>query len=1111
MSNFEFLRQKPLFAEFAEACIDAEASLAVSYASAAMQTRRALELAVKWVYAYESELKVPYQDNLSALIHDHHFKGILPATLFPRLRLIVQLGNKAAHTARPVPREQAVEALHSLYEFVAWIDYSYADTIHDQPFDPALLPNKELNTQRSVQMQQELARMMAELEAKDKALQDLLKAQETREAFTQKREAHSQSREYTPEDISEYKTRKIYIDLMLEMAGWTLGSNCIEEVDVTGMPTPSGTGYVDYVLYAANGLPLAVVEAKRTSVDPKKGKIQAKAYADCLEAQHGVRPFIFYTNGFSTYFWDDAHAPDRTVAGFLTPAQCEWVRQREAEKQPLQTLDIQAQIVNRHYQKAAIQAVCEAFSQGHRRALLVMATGTGKTRTAIALVDLLMRRGWIKHVLFLADRRELIKQAKKNFANLLPSLSICNLLDAKDNPDSRMVFSTYPTMMNAIDTTRAKDGAVLFTPGHFDLIIVDEAHRSIYKKYQDIFSYFDGLLVGLTATPKTEIDHNTYALFELENNVPTYAYELADAVTEGYLVSYTSQETRLKFLEQGIVYDELSEQEKEEWEDTFDEGCEQIDSQALNEYLFNAQTIDTVLQDLMQDGIKIMGGDRLGKTIIFAANTKHADAILKRFNALYPMHAGKWAECIYNGIKYVDTVLDDFSTADKLPQIAISVDMLDTGIDIPELVNLVFFKKVRSKAKFWQMIGRGTRLRPDLFGIGDDKKAFRIFDYCGNFEFFRTAKNLSEGRATASLTEQLFGLRLRIAQALQHLRYQQPVWQAFRTQLIDALFAEFSAIDERHFASRLRIEFIHCYNTAEAWQNITDTMVSELEKQIAPLLNPSEDNELSKRFDALMYGIMLASLSGSSPSKQQRQKLVETGEALAAKGHLARIQRQAAVIERIQDPAYWQEADLFEHEAVRVALRDLLDLLGRASQQLYYTHFTDQKLEVRENPTFYGREDYRSYKAKVNAYLKDHANDLPIHKLHHNKALTPQDLRYFEQLLWQELGSADDYQREYGDEPLLKLVARLVGLERTAALELFSAFLSDHALNSQQIAFVHRVVDYVIENGALEKQQFNHPPFNDHGDLFTLFEGKITTVQSLVKKIDQFNARLQMG
>lgn len=1110
MTNFEFLREKPLFQDFSEACIDAENSLDVSYATSAMQARRALELAVKWVYAYDSDLTVPYQDNLSALIHDRSFKDILDSALFPRIRFVVQLGNKAAHTARPVPREQAVEALHNLYEFIAWIDYSYSDEIHDQPFDPALLPDKELATHRTSQMQQELARMQAEIEAKDKALEDLLKAQETREEFKQKREAHSQTREFKTEDISEFKTRKIYIDLMLEMAGWTLGSNCREELEVTGMPSDSGMGYVDYVLFGDNGQPLAVVEAKKTSVDPKKGKIQAKCYADALEAQYGVRPLIFYTNGFSTYFWDDTHYPARLVSGFLTPAECAWYRQREAEKKPLSTAEIKTEIVNRHYQKTAIQAVCESLSQGHRRALLVMATGSGKTRTAIALVELLIRQGWIKNILFLADRRELVTQAKKNFTAHLPSLSMCNLLKSKDNPDSRMVFSTYPTMMNAIDKTKSKEGAVLFTPGHFDLIIVDEAHRSIYKKYQDIFSYFDGFLIGLTATPKTEIDHNTYALFELENNVPTYAYELADAVQEQFLVSYTSYETKLKFLEEGISYDELSEADKEKWEDTFEEGVETISSEDLNRFLFNANTIDTVLQDLDAQGLKVQGGDRLGKTIIFAANTKHADAILDRFDKLYPRHAGKLAGCIYNGIKYVDTVLDDFSSVDKLPQIAISVDMLDTGIDIPELLNLVFFKKVRSKAKFWQMIGRGTRLCPDIFGIGKHKTEFRIFDYCGNFEYFRTTKNLREGRAAKSLTELLFGVKARIARELQHLKHQQPAEQAFRHALIDSLFNEVNQIDRNHFASRLRIEYVDRYQKEAAWDNITEEMVTELERHISPLVQPVDDDELAKHFDYLMYSIMLTTLLGKTNS-QQRQKLVTTGEGLAAKGHLESVKKQAHLITRIQEPAYFDEADIFEHEDVRVSLRYLLDLMERSDKETYYTDFSDQKLETQINEPIMGGYDFRSYKAKVNAYLKDHANDLPIHKLRHNKPLTSQDLKYLEQVLWQELGSEADYQREFGQEPLLKLVARLVGLDRSAAMELFSEFLTDNFLNTQQIAFVNLVVEHVMVNGSFEKQKFNDSPFNNYGDLFSLFDGQIGAIQGIIKKIDQLNARLQIG
>lgn len=466
------------------------------------------------------------------------------------------------------------------------------------------------------------------------------------------------------------------------------------------MPNPSGTGKVDYVLYGDDRQPLAVVEAKRTSVDPHKGKIQAKIYSDCLTKEPTKKPVIFFTNGFEIWFWDEGDYPERQVSGFFTKDELEWISFRKQNRKPIKTVDINDDITNRVYQKKAIQAVCDTLEEKQRKALLVMATGSGKTRVSISIVDVLQRYGWIKNILFLADRIELVKQAKKNYVKLLPNLSTCNLLDSKDDPQSRMVFSTYPTMMNAIDKTKAKDGACLFTPGHFDLIIIDESHRSIYKKYHDLFTYFDGFLLGLTATPKSDIEKNTYTVFDLESGIPTFAYELDEAVDGGFLVPYNTVETKLKFIEEGIKYDDLSEEEKDQWEETFEEGVREVSSAALNKFLFNTNTVDRVLQDLMEKGIHVHGGDRIGKTIIFAANTKHAEFILKRFNTLYPNYGGSLAATVYNGVKYVDQVIETFSEKEKDPQIAVSVDMLDTGIDIPEIVNLVLFKRVRSKAKF---------------------------------------------------------------------------------------------------------------------------------------------------------------------------------------------------------------------------------------------------------------------------------------------------------------------------------------------------------------------------------------------------------------------------
>lgn len=739
-----------------------------------------------------------------------------------------------------------------------------------------------------------------------------------------------------------------------------------------------------------------------------------------------------------------------------------------------------------------------------------MATGTGKTRTAISLVDVLISQGWVKNILFLADRRELVKQAKKHFTALLPGLTLCNLLESKESPESRMVFSTYPTIMNAIDTARSEDGSLLFTPGHFDLIIIDEAHRSIYKKYQDIFEYFDGFLVGLTATPTSDIDHNTYRNFELEDNVPTFAYELTTAVEEAFLVFYNSIETTMKFLEEGITYDDLPENEKQQWEDTFDDSVKHISSSELNRFLFNQNTVDNVLQDLMENGIKVQGGDRIGKTIIFAANTLHADFILDRFDKLYPRYSGKFATCIYNGIKYVETEFENFSEKDKLPQIAISVDMLDTGVDIPEVVNLVFFKKVRSKVKFWQMIGRGTRLCTDLFGIGMDKKCFKIFDYCGNFEFFRANKNTTEGKSGKSLTEQLFMVQARIARELQNSKCQTPPEQEFRKALVQSLHKMVCDIQEDLFSSRLRIEYIHRYNKIERWENITEEVISELETGIAPLIRSDDNDELAKRFDLLMYLIMLASLQGFSAPMQQK-KVVATGEALAKISNIEQVRRQADIIEWIQKPEYWHEAQLLDHESVRIALRDLIELIELESKGLFYTNFIDTILGVKEESPLSSSNDFRSYKIKVDAYLKDHINDTSVHKLRYNKELSQSDLQHIEEILWNKLGTEVDYHKEFGDEPLLRLVAHLVGMEQSVANELFSDFLSDNSLNSNQMEFVHMVVNHVVVNGYLDKSSLNDDPFDRYGDLATLFDGKIERVKGIVSLIDRISSRFAVA
>ncbi len=771
---------------------------------------------------------------------------------------------------------------------------------------------------------------------------------------------------------------------------------------------------------------------------------------------------IFYTNGFEYYLWDDRSYPSRKVSGIYSKKDLEWLVFKRKNRKPLGTPLIKEHITNRPYQKMAIQAVCETLDQGNRKALLVMATGSGKTRTAISIVDVLLQRGWIKHVLFLADRRGLVKQAKGSFGNLIPELSLCNMLDGKDNPESRMVFSTYPTMMNAIDDVKTKDGRKLFGRGHFDLIIIDESHRSIYKKYQEIFNYFDAALIGLTATPKSEIDKNTYEIFELEDNVPTYAYELGEAVEEGYLVPYHTIETEMKFLTDGIRYDDLTEEEKDAFEETFEEGVREIGSEELNKFLFNSNTVDQVLRDLMEKGLKVEGGDKLGKTIIFAKNKMHAEFIIERFNILYPEYKGEYAKPVYTGIKYVEQTMEAFEVKDRLPQIAVSVDMLDTGIDIPEILNLVFFKRVQSKTKFWQMIGRGTRLCEDLFGPGLDKKEFRIFDYCQNFEFFRAQRNGKEAKLTRSLTERLFIVKVNIIRELQALDHQREDYENYRQLLINEVMEDLKKIDESKFDARMKIRYIHQYNQPDAFQDLGDVDVRLIEEHLAHLIPPIDEEEMAKRFDFLMYTIEYAELKGLDASKP-KHKVVNTAEGLAKKGTIARVKAEKDLIYKVQTQEFWDKADLMDYEIVRIAFRELVRYLEHESKAIYYTNFTDEVIKTQTNPGEYRVNDMENYRKKVNKYLKDNKDDLVIYKLRHNLNLSEEDIKHLEKILWGELGTKEDYQKEFGDEPLLKLVSRIVGLEPKAAREIFAEFLDDEDLTTQQMDFVNQIVKHIIQ------------------------------------------------
>ena len=1105
-TNFDYLLEKSEYASFAAQAVEAEKSIAISPATCAILSRRALELAVRFVFSYDAELSLPYRDNVSSLIHEPTFRSIIEPRLFPMLKYTIHLGNVAVHTNNNIKRDEAIIALRDLFEFCDWIDYSYSKEYSEKSYDESVLASGDEKRVKA----DELRQLYENLSSKDKKLESILKEnEELRKQMASQRSHNTQTREFHVDKISETQTRKKYIDIALKEAGWIIGKNVTEEEPVTGMPNSTGTGYVDYVLWGKDNRPLAVVEAKKASVDTMVGSQQAKLYADCLQNKYGRRPLIFTTNGFEFFYTNDFMGyPRREVSGFFTQEELQLEMDGRKQRIPLENIKIRDDITNRPYQKEAVTAVCDAIMNKHRKMLIVQATGSGKTRVSISIVDVLRHHNYVKNILFLADRTALVKQAKNNYSNLLPDLSCCNLLDSKDDPEScRMIFSTYPTMMNAIDEKKNKYGEKLFSPGHFQLIICDEVHRSIYKKYQEIFEYFDAMLLGMTATPKNEIDKNTYGIFDLERGVPTFAYELDKAVEEGYLVNYSTLEYKTKIMEDGIHYDDLTDEEKDEYEETFESDDmvgDDISSSAINSWLFNIDTIDKVLKELMEKGLKIEGGDKLGKTIIFAKNSLHAQAIVDRFHKLFPECGGDFIKQIDYSIKYCDSLIDEFSSKDKMPQIAVSVDMLDTGIDIPEILNLVFFKKVRSYAKFWQMIGRGTRLCPNLLGEGLDKERFLIFDFCNNFEYFRVNKNGAENGITESLSEKIYNTKAQIVRELQAPRYtSDDSYVAYRGDLVDQLHDAVIELNDDSFLVKRHLRYVEIFRTLSAWNSLETMEISDIKEHIAPLIKPKKEDELARRFDYLVYSIDLGLLQSKSVQTPVNI-VVQTAEQLSAKYSIPQVEKQREIIEKVQTTEFWDGVTIIELETVRNAMRSLLQYLDKIRRKIYYTNFTDTIIDSTEGEPIYGGNDLKNYRKKVEFYLKEHSDRLSVYKLRNNKKLSETDLKELERILWTELGSKDDYIKEYGDTPIGRLVRQIVGVDRAAVNEAFSEFLTEERLNLNQMRFVNLIVDYIVANGNIDDNKvLMGEPFKSVGSITSLFKDDMGTAKQIMEVVAQ--------
>ena len=1046
------------------------------------------------MYAVDGSLVMPWDDKLVTLINTEEFRGIVDDQLIFRLDFIRRMGNNAAHGGKVITREQAVLCLQNLFVFFDFLAYCYGENYTEHTFNPALLAEQSAQPTPPA-VDEDAARKLDALIKENAAL---------KEQLTQRREEQHQTYVPKPLEISEYKTRKLYIDAMLQDAGWVEGKNWLNEVKLPGMPNKSETGYADYVLYGDDGKALAIVEAKRSCVDPAVGRQQAKLYADIIEKQQGRRPVIFLTNGFETKI-DDGQYPERKCAAIWSKRDLEKWFNLLRMRTHLDNIVVDENIAGRYYQENAIKAVCNTFdARNRRKALLVMATGSGKTRTVIALCKVLLEHGWVKNILFLADRNSLVTQAKRSFVNLLPELSVTNLCEERDNTTAHCVFSTYQTMMNCIDAIEDAEGK-LFTVGHFDLVICDEAHRSIYNKYRDIFTYFDAPLVGLTATPKDEIDKNTYSLFDLGNGAPTYGYELAQAVKDGYLCDFVSVETTLKFLQQGIVYDELTDEEKEEYEAKFaDENGdvpECVMPSALNEWVFNEDTIRKVLNTLMTDGLKIDYGSKIGKSIIFAKNHTHAEKILEIFNREYP-HLYGYAKVIDNYMTYAQSAIDEFSDPQKLPQIAISVDMLDTGIDVPEVLNLVFFKKVMSKAKFWQMIGRGTRLCPGLID-GKDKDKFYIFDFCGNFEFFR----MSKGNATASalsLQGALFSLKAQMAFKLQDAVYKTDELSAFRQTLVDDMVRKVSELNQDNFAVKQHLKFVELYTKPNRYQSLSYEDTLMMQQELAPLLLPEPDDPKALRFDALLYGMELAHLAGL-PYNRAHHDLLKKAEALSKIANVPEIAAQSALLEKRLHTDYVENTGVDELEKIRKALRDLMKYITN-EQSAYETGFGDEILSIEWKQSELENDDLQNYKMRAEFYVRQHQNELAIAKLKMNVPLTDSDITQLEEILWSEVGTKQDYEAEYGKKPLGEFIREIVGLDMNAAKEAFSAYLTNVNLDSRQIYFVNQIVEYIVHNGMMKDMSIlQEAPFIDQGSIIEVFTD-LSVWKGIKGVIDTINA-----
>lgn len=920
-----------------------------------------------------------------------------------------------------------------------------------------------------------------------------------------------------PAYMSEAETRRIYIDAYLGEAGWnvleptgtttlpngtvvksgtTMPDMACCEIPVKDMPNASGIGFCDYVLYGKDGKPLAIVEAKKTSVDAVVGVQQVKTYGDCMKKQYGYVPVLYYTNGYEIYVIDGLY-PSRKVMAFHTAEELEYMIQKRS-RNDITDLQIRDDISGRPYQKMAITNICERFNDLHRRGLIVMATGTGKTRVSISLVEVLARNKWIKNVLFLADRTSLVQQAFKNFQKILPDMSYCVLSDRSlaDEPNARITFSTHQTMINYID---AEDKE--FTSARFDLIIVDEAHRSIFNKYGSIFSYFDCLLVGLTATPKDEVDANTYHLFNCENGEPNFSYSLEEGVKEHYLVPYKVKSKTTKLLSHGIKYSDLSATDRQKVDVLIDDVPTDyvIPKETLFKIFYNEDTCRRVLDEVMTNGLKVDYGQKIGKTIIFAYNHKHAELIVNTFKKTYPKYGEDYCQLVDNYVKGANSLIVKFETDDNF-RIAVSVDMLDTGVDVPGVLNLVFFKPVKSKIKFVQMIGRGTRLCEKLID-GKDKEYFLIFDYCGNFEYFEQNVNGADGIVSKSISQRLFDAKLSLLVELQKIEHQtnhehKAYYDKIKPELINKVLGV--KANSARISVREELAYVDKFCDQERWQAISILDAKEMQLHISKLVDSDiDEDKKALAFDVKMFNIELSVLANGNISEATRSvtSVRKSARILLDYATIDGVKEKADVLQILAGTDFWNSPNISDLEKYRDEVRDLMKYI-RPQDEPVDIDTPDEVLDGGYDGN--GLMDIRTYKEKVIDYLAENTNNPTILKIRNLEPINADDLKELERVLWEELGTKDEYDKITDIDNLAAFIRSIVGIEQEAINEKFGEFLSGNVFNSQQQEFVKSIIDYVRENGDINVNDLIEKSPFDNYDIITMFGPQAHILRSIV-------------